>query len=112
MRIDLRTKRPVLKNVYGGLSGPAVFPIALRMVHQTARAVKIPVIGMGGIQKAEDVIEMMLAGAAAVEVGTANLTDPMAAKKIIEDLPARNGQIRHKDAFRAEGGFLIWERTL
>lgn len=88
MRIDLKTKRPVIKNVMGGFSGPAVFPVALRMVYQTARAVKIPVVGMGGVSTAEDVIEMMLAGAAAVEVGAANLTDPFACKKIIEDLPA------------------------
>ena len=88
MRIDLKTRKPVLKNVTGGLSGPAVFPVALRMVYQVAHAVNIPVIGMGGITKAEDVIEMMLAGASAVEVGAANLTDPFACKKIIEGLPA------------------------
>jgi len=87
MRIDLRTRRPLLANTTGGLSGPAVFPVALRMVYQTARAVKIPVIGMGGIEKAEDVLEMMMAGARAVEVGAANLVDPFACKKIIEALP-------------------------
>ena len=87
MRIDLRTRRPILANTTGGLSGPAVFPVALRMVYQTARAVKIPVIGMGGIEKAEDVLEMMMAGARAVEVGAANLTDPFASKRIIEALP-------------------------
>lgn len=87
MRIDLRTRRPVIANVTGGLSGPAVFPVALRMVYQVARAVDIPVIGMGGVSSAEDVIEMMLAGAAAVEVGAANLVDPFACKRIIEDLP-------------------------
>lgn len=87
MRIDLKTKKPVLANVMGGLSGKAIFPIALRMVYQVASKVKIPVIGMGGISSAEDVIEMMLAGAAAVEVGAANLVDPYACKKIIEDLP-------------------------
>ena len=87
MRIDLRTRRPVIANVTGGLSGPAVFPVALRMVYQVARAVDIPVIGMGGVASAEDVIEMMLAGATAVEVGAANLVDPFACKKIIEDLP-------------------------
>ncbi len=87
MRIDLKTRRPVLKNVFGGLSGPAVFPVALRMVYQTARAVKIPVIGMGGITNAGDVLEMMMAGAAAVEVGAANLTDPCACRDIIEALP-------------------------
>lgn len=87
MRIDLKTRRPVIANVTGGLSGPAVFPVALRMVYQVARAVDIPVIGMGGVASAEDVIEMMLAGATAVEVGAANLVDPFACKKIIEDLP-------------------------
>ena len=87
MRIDLKTRRPILANVTGGLSGPAVFPVALRMVWQAARAVDIPVIGMGGVTSAEDVIEMLLAGATAVEVGAANLVDPFACKKIIEDLP-------------------------
>lgn len=87
MRIDLKTRRPVLANVTGGLSGPAVFPVALRMVWQVARAVKIPVVGMGGVSCAEDVLEMMMAGAAAVEVGAANLIDPWACKRIIEDLP-------------------------
>lgn len=88
MRIDLRTRRPVIANTTGGLSGPAVFPVALRMVWQVARAVDIPVIGMGGVSTAEDVIEMMLAGATAVEVGAANLVDPFACKRIVEALPA------------------------
>ena len=88
MRIDLKTRRPVLANVTGGLSGPAVFPVALRMVWQVARAVSIPVIGMGGVSRAEDVIEMLLAGATAVEVGAANLVDPFACPRIIESLPA------------------------
>ena len=88
MRINLRTRKPVLKNVMGGVSGPAVFPVALRMVWQVCRAVSIPVVGMGGITTAEDVLEMMMAGAAAVEVGAANLTDPCACRKIIEELPA------------------------
>ncbi len=88
MRIDLRTRRPILANGTGGLSGPAVFPVALRMVWQTARAVSIPVIGLGGVSSAEDVLEMMMAGAAAVQVGAANLTDPYACKRIIEALPA------------------------
>ena len=87
MRIDLRTRRPVIANKMGGYSGPGIFPVALRMVYQTAHAVKIPVIGMGGVSTAEDVVEMMLAGATAVEVGAANLVDPFACKKIIEDLP-------------------------
>ena len=88
MRIDLRTRRPVIANTMGGVSGPAIFPVALRMVWQVCRAVKIPVIGMGGVTTAEDVLEMMMAGARAVEVGAANLTDPCACLKIIEALPA------------------------
>ncbi len=88
MRIDLRTRRPVLANTFGGVSGPAVFPVALRMVYQVCRAVKIPVVGMGGVSSAEDVLEMMMAGAAAVQVGAANLTDPCACKRIIDELPA------------------------
>ena len=87
MRIDLRTKRPVLANVTGGLSGPAVFPIALRAVWQVYNAVSIPLIGLGGISSAEDVIEMMLAGATAVEIGAANLRDPLICPKIIAALP-------------------------
>ena len=87
MRIDLARRKPLLANITGGLSGPAVFPVALRMVYQTAKAVKIPVVGMGGVGRAEDVIEMMLAGATAVEVGAANLVDPLACQKIIRDLP-------------------------
>ncbi|MBR0142900.1 MAG: dihydroorotate dehydrogenase [Clostridia bacterium] len=87
MRIDPGTRRPILGNVTGGLSGPAVFPVALRMVWQVYEAVKIPVVGMGGVTSAEDAIEMILAGATAVEVGAANLTDPMASLKIVEDLP-------------------------
>lgn len=88
MRIDLRTKRPIIKNTMGGFSGPAIFPVALRMVYQVAHAVNIPVVGMGGVSTAEDVIEMMLAGATAVEVGAQNLVNPMACKEIIENLPA------------------------
>jgi len=88
MRIDLKTRRPVLSNTTGGLSGPAVFPVALRMVWQVAHAVSVPVIGIGGISTAENVLEMMLAGATAVEVGAANLVRPDACKRIIEDLPA------------------------
>ena len=87
MRIDLKTKRPVIANVMGGFSGPAILPVALRMVYQVSKAVGVPVVGMGGVSTAEDVIEMMLAGATAVEVGAANLTDPFACKKIIERLP-------------------------
>ena len=88
MRIDLKTKKPVIANKMGGFSGPAIFPVAVRMVYQVAQAVKIPVIGMGGVSSAEDVIELMLAGATAVEVGAANLVDPYICKKIIEELPA------------------------
>ncbi len=87
MRIDLKTRKPVIANVMGGFSGPAVFPVALRMVCQVAKTVKVPVVGIGGVSRAEDVIEMMLAGATAVEVGAANLVDPCACKNIIDDLP-------------------------
>ena len=87
MRIDLKTKRPVIANKMGGFSGPAIKPVALRMVYQVFEAVKVPIIGMGGIATAEDVIEMMLAGATAVEVGAQNLVDPFACKDIIENLP-------------------------
>lgn len=87
MRIDLRTRKPVIANKMGGFSGPAIFPVALRMVYQVAHAVKIPVVGMGGVSTAEDVVEMMLAGATAVEVGAANLTDPFVCRDIINDLP-------------------------
>lgn len=87
MRIDLKRRTPLLANGTGGLSGPAVFPVAMRMVYQVYEAVKIPVIGMGGVSSAEDVIEMMLAGATAVEVGAANLVNPFACRDIIDDLP-------------------------
>lgn len=87
MRIDLKRRKPILANKMGGFSGPAIKPVALRMVYQVYDAVKIPIIGMGGISTAEDVIEMMLAGATAVQVGAANLVDPFACKKIIENLP-------------------------
>ena len=88
LRMNLRTRKPLLANTTGGLSGPAVFPVALRMVYQVANAVKIPVVGMGGVSSAEDVLEMLMAGAAAVEVGAANLVNPCACKEIIEALPA------------------------
>lgn len=88
MRINLKNKKPVLANVCGGYSGPGVFPVAVRMVYQVANVVNIPVIGMGGIASAENVIEMMLAGAAAVEIGTANLINPFASRDIINDLPS------------------------
>lgn len=94
MRIDLRTKKPVIANKMGGFSGSAIFPVAVRMVYQVANAVKIPVIGMGGVSTAEDVIEMMLAGATAVEIGAANLVNPYACKDIIEDLPRVMGKYK------------------
>ena len=87
MRIDIKRRSPILANTTGGLSGPAIFPVALRMVWQTYEAVRLPIIGMGGIRSAEDVVEMMLAGATAVQVGAANLTDPFACKKIVDELP-------------------------
>ena len=87
MKIDLKKKKPVLSNKMGGFSGPAVMPVAVRMVYQVYEAVKIPIVGLGGISSAEDVIEMMLAGATATEIGTANLIEPFACKNIIEDLP-------------------------
>ena len=88
MRIDLKTKKPVIANKMGGFSGPAIFPVAVRMVYQVSHAVNIPVVGMGGVSTAEDVIEMMLAGATAVEVGAANLVNPYVCQEIIRDLPA------------------------
>ena len=88
MRIDINRRQPVIANKMGGFSGPAIFPIAVRMVYQVANAVNIPVIGMGGVSSARDVIEMMMAGATAVQVGAANLVNPFACKEIIEDLPA------------------------
>lgn len=88
MRISLKTKKPIIANKMGGFSGSAVFPVALRMVYQVYEAVKIPIVGMGGVSCAEDVIEMMLAGATAVEVGAKNLIEPLACKHIIEELPA------------------------
>lgn len=88
MRIDLKTKKCVIANKMGGFSGPAIFPVAVRMVYQVYDAVKIPIVGMGGVSSAEDVIEMMLAGATAVEVGAANLVNPFACKEIIENLPS------------------------
>lgn len=88
MRIDIARRKPVIANKMGGFSGPAIFPVAVRMVYQVSKAVKIPVIGMGGVSSARDVIEMMMAGATAVQVGAANLVNPYACKEIIEELPA------------------------
>ena len=87
MRIDLKTGKPIIANVKGGYSGPGIFPVALRMVYEVAQAVDLPIIGMGGISNAYDVLEMMYAGASLVMVGAQNLVDPYACKKIIEDLP-------------------------
>jgi dihydroorotate dehydrogenase (NAD+) catalytic subunit len=106
MRIDLKTKKPVVANVMGGYSGPGIFPVALRMVWQTARAVGIPVVGMGGVSSAEDVIEMMLAGASAVQVGSANLVDPLASKKMIDGLPEAMEKYGIKDLKDVIGGAL------
>lgn len=88
MRIDINRRKPVIANKMGGFSGPAIFPVAVRMVYQVAKAVSIPVIGMGGVSSARDVIEMMMAGATAVQIGAANLVNPYACKEIIEELPA------------------------
>lgn len=106
MRIDLRRRRPLLANTTGGLSGPAVFPVAVRMVWQVAKAVKIPVVGMGGVSTAEDVIEMMLAGATAVEVGAANLVNPYACRDIIEALPGAMEKYGIKNLTDIIGGAL------
>lgn len=106
MRIDLKTRKPVLSNVTGGYSGPGIFPVALRMVYQTAKAVKIPVIGMGGISTAREAAEMMSAGAAAVEVGTANLINPKACKNIIDDLPVVLDELGIKNIREIIGGSL------
>lgn len=104
MRIDLKTKKPVIANKMGGFSGSAIMPVALRMVYQVYEKVNIPIIGMGGISTAEDVIEMMLAGATAVQVGAANLVDPFACKTIIEDLPGVMKKYGIKDLKDITGG--------
>lgn len=97
MRIDIRRRRPVIANRYGGYSGPGIFPLALRMVNQVSRATQLPIIGCGGVSSADDVIEMMMAGATAVEIGAANLTNPMIAKEIIEALPTRMDELKIKN---------------
>jgi len=104
MRIDIRSRRPIIANKMGGFSGPAIFPVALRMVYQVANAVNIPVIGMGGVSTAEDVIEMMLAGATAVEVGAANLVNPYACRDIIRDLPRVMAQYKINSLQEIIGG--------
>ena len=104
MRMDLRTRKPLLANTTGGYSGSAVFPVAVRMVYQVYDAVKIPIVGMGGVSSAEDVLEMMLAGATAVEVGAANLVDPYASKNIVEPLPQVMEQYGIKSLTEIIGG--------
>lgn len=104
MRIDLKTKRPVIANKMGGFSGSAIFPVALRMVYEVYEAVSIPIIGMGGVSSAEDVIEMILAGATAVQIGAANLVDPFICKTIIEDLPNVMKKYGIKDLKEIIGG--------
>ena len=104
MRIDLRARKPLLANRTGGLSGSAILPLAVRMVYQVYEAVKIPIVGMGGVSCAEDVIEMMLAGATAVEVGAANLVNPYASRDIVEALPAAMEKYGIKDLKEIIGG--------
>ena len=110
MRVNLRTRKPVIANTMGGFSGPAIFPIAVRMVYQVAKAVKIPVIGMGGVSSSEDVIEMMLAGATAVEVGAANLVNPFASRDIVRALPEAMEKYGIKNLKDIIGGIQEWEK--
>ena len=111
MRIDLNRRRPVIANTMGGFSGSAIFPVAVRMVYQVANAVKIPVIGMGGVSSAEDVIEMMMAGATAVEVGAANLIHPYICRDIINDLPSVMDRYKINTLKEIIGGIQLWEKT-
>ncbi len=104
MRIDIKHRQPVIANKMGGFSGSAIFPVAVRMVYQVYDAVKIPIIGMGGVSNAKDVIELMMAGATAVQVGAANLVDPYACKTIIEDLPNELAKLNIKDINEIIGG--------
>ena len=104
MRIDLKTRKPVIANKMGGFSGHAILPVALRMVYQVYEAVSLPIVGMGGVSSAEEVVEMMLAGATAVEIGAANLIDPFASQKIIEDLPRVCEKYKIKDLNEIIGG--------
>lgn len=108
MRIDIKTRRPVLRNNTGGLSGPAVFPVAVRMVHEVYKRVSIPVVGMGGISKWEDAAEMMIAGASAVQVGTANFRDPFACIRIIEGLERFAASLGLKSIAELTGTVLEW----
>ena len=111
MRIDLKRRRPVIANTMGGFSGSAIFPVAVRMVYQVAKAVKVPVIGMGGVSSAEDVIEMMMAGATAVEVGAANLVNPYVCRDIITELPAAMDKYKINTLREIIGGITLWEKT-
>ena len=104
MRIDLRSRKPIIANKMGGFSGSAIFPVAVRMVYQVANAVKVPVVGMGGISCAEDVVEMMLAGATAVEIGAANLVNPYICRDIIADLPRVMDEYRMNTLSEIIGG--------
>ncbi|MBQ6991522.1 MAG: dihydroorotate dehydrogenase [Clostridia bacterium] len=104
MRINPKTKKPIIANKMGGFSGPAIFPVALRMIYQVYEAVNIPIIGMGGVASAKDVIEMMLAGASAVQVGASNLKNPYACKEIIEDLPVQMEKYNIKSLKEIIGG--------
>ena len=110
MRLDLARRRPLLANTTGGMSGPAIFPLAVRMVYQVYEAVSIPIVGMGGVSSARDVLELMLAGATAVEVGAANLTDPFACKRMVEELPLVMEQYHIKDLSEIIGGAHHGER--
>jgi len=111
MRIDLNHRRPVIANTMGGFSGSAIFPVAVRMVYQVAQAVKIPVVGMGGVSSAEDVIEMMMAGATAVEVGAANLVNPYICRDIVADLPRVMEKYKINSLKEIIGGVTLWEKT-
>ena len=104
MRLDLRKRKPLLANTTGGMSGPALMPLAVRCVWQVYNAVKIPIVGMGGVSTAEDVLELMMAGATAVEVGAANLVEPFAARNIVRDLPAAMEKYGIKDLKEIIGG--------
>ena len=111
MRIDLNRRRPVIANTMGGFSGSAIFPVAVRMVYQVAQAVNIPVVGMGGVSSAEDVIEMMMAGATAVEVGAANLVNPYICRDIVADLPRVMEKYKINSLKEIIGGVTLWEKT-
>ena len=110
MRIDLNRRRPVIATTMGGFSGSAIFPVAVRMVYQVAHAVKIPVVGMGGVSSAEDVIEMMMAGATAVEVGAANLVNPYICRDIVNDLPKVMEKYKINSLREIIGGVQLWEK--